>query len=377
MYGKALLFVILVVVGAVLPYLLADEKFVGSVSGVVSGDPTISSPESVNIAPPGTVTKPTTAGKPVTISSPSAKSKYDSRYASQATRNVSQPQYAARQTAQNRSAVQPPIGNRNTVPDPALLGPPTVNAYQNPSTFGSSVVGASVIGPSLGSRPLQAETTSLVGPRGIPLEHLLSFNVTPQWVSENWSRVTTRLAEVDLQGWRVPVSLEAPFDLIGSTTYYFDRQRHLQRIILHGFTSNPQPIVEMAQSRYRMQRIPSYQTEMYVHGNARGPLGGLRIGSSSVRKARGRSEVLLELNRDGSPFGVSYEFADELRNLQQGEISREPIPEAPIFPEYERLRTTSPRTVTTPARRGFSSWFGSRPQSSTQPQLRSLQRIGE
>ena len=141
MYGKALLFVILVVVGAVLPYLLADEKFVGSVSGVVSGDPTISSPESVNIASPGTVTKPTTAGKPVTISSPSAKSKYDSRYASQATRNGSQPQYAARQTAQNRSAVQPPIGNRNTVPDPALLGPSTVNAYQNPSTFGSSVLG--------------------------------------------------------------------------------------------------------------------------------------------------------------------------------------------------------------------------------------------
>jgi|GEM_PF-4349129 len=336
MYGKALLFVILVVVGAVLPYLLADEKFVGKLGDVISADPPVAS---ANDAIPGTVTKPTTAGKPVTIPGPSPKPNYDSLYASKS-------QYGTQRSTQNRrSTIQPPIGNRTSIPDPTLFGPTTVNPYQVPGA--ASVMGA--------SRSLPADTTSLVGPRGIPLEHLLSFNVTPNWVSENWSRVTTRLAETDLQGWRVPVSLEAPYELIGSTTYYFDRQRNVQRIILHGFTTNPQPFVELAQARYRMQRIPSYQSEIYVHGNSAGPLGGLRIGSTSVRKARGRSEVLLELNRESSPFGMSFEFADQLRNFQQESQVLEPIPKAPIFPEYETLRSTTPKPAK--KRRGGFGWL--------------------
>jgi hypothetical protein len=167
----------------------------------------------------------------------------------------------------------------------------------------------------------------LVGPRGVPIQHILSFEVTPEWLTDNWSRVTTGLPELDLTGWRVPVAFGAPYDLVGSATYYFDRQRRVQRILLHGFSTNPTELAQLATTRYQMQRIPNYLTEMYLHMQQGQPLGGLRIANSALRESKSRSEVLLELNRQGSSYGMSEEFAKLLERLYERDRQLDRMPD--------------------------------------------------
>ena len=85
---------------------------------------------------------------------------------------------------------------------------------------------------------------------------MLSFDITPEWVAGQWSRITTRLSDLDLNGWRVPIAMGAnPTDLAGSITYYFDPQRRLQRVIVHGYLTDPKELVHLATTRYGMQRI--------------------------------------------------------------------------------------------------------------------------
>ena len=44
----------------------------------------------------------------------------------------------------------------------------------------------------------------LCGPNATCVSHLLNFDITPAWVMNNWQRVSTRLADFDLEGLRVP-----------------------------------------------------------------------------------------------------------------------------------------------------------------------------
>jgi hypothetical protein len=150
------------------------------------------------------------------------------------------------------------------------------------------------------------------------LEQLLRFDATPEWVSRNWSRATTRLAELDLQGWRVPVTIGTnPEDLVGSITYYFDARDQLQRISVHGYTGDAAPILALATGRYQMQNFPSVRGDLYIGTMDGQPLGMLRIAPARVARSQaagGRFEVLMELNRTGSPYGLS----GECRRILQG-----------------------------------------------------------
>lgn len=313
MYGKALLFVVLVVVGAVLPYLLADQKFIGKVGALLpSQSSTANEPDAV-------AEKPTTAGKPITIAS----------------HKLAQP------------GIQPPVGNTQAFGDlsqsPLLQSPNEQSPYAgglaqgHPAAtqpIGLATGGLATVRPNgepyPTARPRTAspvEVSGLVGPRGIPIQHVLSFEVTPEWLTDNWTRVTTGLPELDLTGWRVPVAFASPYDFAGSATYYFDRQKRVQRILLHGFSSNPAELAQLATTRYQMQRIPNYLTEMYLHLDRGHPLGGLRIANSALRKTKSRSEILLELNRQGSTYGMSEEFAKLLERLHERDQQLDRMPE--------------------------------------------------
>ena len=86
------------------------------------------------------------------------------------------------------------------------------------------------------------------GPPGIALPDLLKFDITPAWLGQNWSRVTTCLTEPDWQGLRVPVVTGTePSDLAGTVTYSFNMQQQLERIHLYGLTGDVEPIVAFVQ----------------------------------------------------------------------------------------------------------------------------------
>ncbi|MEO8495680.1 MAG: DUF6690 family protein, partial [Planctomycetota bacterium] len=80
-----------------------------------------------------------------------------------------------------------------------------------------------------------SDTTSVLTGGIGELEHILQFNVTPEWIVQRWSRVSTIRSDTGLDGLRVALvtgtNLE---DVAGSLTYYFDKQRQLRRVTFDG-----------------------------------------------------------------------------------------------------------------------------------------------
>lgn len=168
----------------------------------------------------------------------------------------------------------------------------------------------------------------------LPLTHLLSFEVTPDWVRENWESVTNCAGELGLQGWRVAYFQASPeSDFAGSVTYYFDKERRVQRILLHGYSSDPSGIVQLATSHYQMRRIPGVESDLYVARLHDRPVGGLSIEFCRLLNAGDRDkqcEVLLELNRQRSEYGMSREFERLLNRNQKANKLLEPAPNLPF-----------------------------------------------
>lgn len=247
MYGKALFFVVLVVLGAVMPYILADEQWLADIEAKLASKPAA---EETKDSTDSTETnnQPTAL---VGINTPS----------------TSATNVASGQLARNPGTMPP-------------YSPPVARKQEHPRAIGPDV----------------------------PLEYLLTFQATPEWISENWPRVSTRLAAMQLQGWRVPVARKfAGRTFAGSLTYYFDHNRFVQRIVLHGYADDPAPFVAVATGRYRMRRLPSLAGDLYVATLKEQTVGALLVQHSSIshRTSERRCELMLELNREGSPYGTS------------------------------------------------------------------------
>ena len=105
-----------------------------------------------------------------------------------------------------------------------------------------------------GTLDLQSANRTIEGSGAQDLGEVLRFDGSPEWVMARWPRVTAGLAELELQGYRVPlVSGTSQDDLAGSLTYYFDKDRHTARIIFHGTTGDPRKLVSLVTSRYHFQ----------------------------------------------------------------------------------------------------------------------------
>jgi Family of unknown function (DUF6690) len=135
------------------------------------------------------------------------------------------------------------------------------------------------------------------------LGEVLRFDVTPQWVMARWPRVTASLAELDLQGYRVPlVTGTHPDDLAGSLTYYFDRQQHVTRIAFLGTTGDPRKIIGLVTTRYKFVRQQTTDPNLVLfqvkwNGKARSEM---RIRAAHVLRANQpltRYEVELAMSR--------------------------------------------------------------------------------
>ncbi len=135
------------------------------------------------------------------------------------------------------------------------------------------------------------------------LAQVLSFEVTPAWVLSQWPRVSTSLAEIDLQGYRVAlVSGTQIDDLAGSLTYYFDRDQRVTRITFRGATGDPRKLIAIAAGRYGFtQQVAQEPGELLydVRWNNR-PQSELRIRPMKIVRAedpRSRYSVDLLIQR--------------------------------------------------------------------------------
>jgi hypothetical protein len=133
-----------------------------------------------------------------------------------------------------------------------------------------------------------------------------NFDVTIDWVMHRWPRVSTGLAQVQLQGYRVPlVTGTAATDLAGSLTYYFNNHQQVGQITFHGVTGDASALMALLTSRYQFTRRLTNDPGMILYEAVDAnnqSAGQAKIRSSSVINAnqpRSRFAVDLTINRPG------------------------------------------------------------------------------
>ena len=146
------------------------------------------------------------------------------------------------------------------------------------------------------SKPIEGATA-------YDLSEVLQFDGTPAWVMSRWPRVSAGLAQLDLQGYRVPlVTGTGVDDLAGSLTYYFDKEQRVAFINFHGSTGDPRKLIGLVTSRYSFLKQPTDDPSLglyQVKWNGK-PLSELRIRPARVVRAdqpRARFEVDLAMKR--------------------------------------------------------------------------------
>lgn len=161
----------------------------------------------------------------------------------------------------------------------------------------------------------------LVGSPVADLGEVLRFDISPQWVMGRWSRVSTVLAEQDMEGLRVPlVSGTHLDDLAGSLTYYFDKQHRVRRIAFHGYTGDERKVAALVSQRYKLEPTQSLLAGLYLAKWNGAPTSALRVSLAPVVRADSpntRLEVMLEINRPDMNYGLSPEFKELLARDQQ------------------------------------------------------------
>jgi len=198
----------------------------------------------------------------------------------------------------------------------ALFGP--VAFYSAPewwSKITNAKPSADALGQSAGAGPAEPDANAalltgklpLRGLEGTPVDDLADvfrFDVTPGWVVARWPRVSTALAQLQLQGYRVPlVTGTARDDLAGALTYYFNPRQEMQRLTFHGTTGDARKLVHLVTTRYGLARRLTNAPGMFLYERI-GPDGEAKsflwIRPAAVVKASdplGRLEVALLLER--------------------------------------------------------------------------------
>lgn len=163
------------------------------------------------------------------------------------------------------------------------------------------------------ANPLNASTphTSLAQAPVQSLQEVLRFDVTPAWVTARFPRISTVLADMQLDGLRVPlVTGTTPNDVAGTLTYYFDRYKRLQRISLHGVVGDPTRLIAELQQAYQLQQEPSLGGGLYLMKWNGQPTSVMQIAPAPVIRADApysRFSAFIELNQPGLEYGLSQE----------------------------------------------------------------------
>ncbi len=200
----------------------------------------------------------------------------------------------------------------------ALLGPYLFfSASDHLSAARESIPGirsAGVLPGGVGGAPsdasfLEHDGTSKPLPPlgGLPVSdfaEVFRFDVSPRWIAERWPHVSTGLAQLQLNGHRVPlVTGTEESDLAGALTYYFSPRQRVERLVFHGTTGDPSKLVAFLNRHYRFVHRPVNDPGLFIYESVdrNGNFGGAaEIRSSWTIRADEplrRYQVKLQLER--------------------------------------------------------------------------------
>ncbi|HEV7283186.1 MAG TPA: DUF6690 family protein [Pirellulaceae bacterium] len=186
----------------------------------------------------------------------------------------------------------------------------------DPSSTGSLV--SSSGGPGMNAAYV---TPMRPGDGPMPFDQIVRFDLTPDLITQNWSRVTTTQSEHFLLGMRVAVVTGPEIsDLAGSMTYYFDDQDQLQRISLQGFTGDASRLIAHCEQGYKLEKQASLDAGMYVSLWNGMPTSVLHVARAPVIRAdspRTQYYVTLEINRPSAHMQLSPQASALLEKTHQ------------------------------------------------------------
>lgn len=162
----------------------------------------------------------------------------------------------------------------------------------------------------LGAIPQDPAAKPSLSGENIPdLREVIRFDINPDWVIARFSRVSTVLADLNLEGLRVPIvtGIKAD-DLAGTLTYYFDHSGKLQRVTIHGFTGDPTRFGETMVTHYGLQREPALEAGAFTKRWNGRPVHFMRLTHAPVvysDAVHNKYTVFLELNQPNLAYGIS------------------------------------------------------------------------
>ncbi len=167
------------------------------------------------------------------------------------------------------------------------------------------------IASKLGGVPQDGTAPSLVGSRVQDIREVLRFDISPDWVINRFSRVSTVLADLHLEALRVPIVTGTQADdMAGTLTYHFDRGHKLQRVTIHGFTGNPSRLVATMTQHYGLQKEPTLEAGVFTRRWNGHPVHFFRLTHAPVVYSDAihqKYTVFLELNQPDLAYGISPE----------------------------------------------------------------------
>ena len=234
--------------------------------------------------------------------------------------------YLLYETDAGRVARQTASGLVSNAPNPPSLSiDPVTGTYVGPA----SVVGKSTTDlwnyttgvPTLEQLQNANPNQPIAGHPIHDLREVIRFDITPGWVAQNFGRVSTVLADVQLDGLRVPlVTGTNGSDLAATVTYYFDHQQQLRRINLQGLTGDPSAIATLMQQYYHLKSEASLGGHLYTTRWNNRITSMLHVAPVPIMYAtaeHSRYTVFLELNQPALPYGLSYEAGQILQTGHQ------------------------------------------------------------
>lgn len=177
------------------------------------------------------------------------------------------------------------------------------------TTYDGEPVVQPVVVPAEQPGMAEDSVVPLTGPKVDHLSEIFNFEITPPWITNRWSRVSTHLADLQLSGMRVAlVTGTRTDDLSGALTYYFDAKGRLQRITFQGTTGDDSRLVQLLTDELDFSKRPNVNEAVYVRESYSRPTGVCRIRSAPVlwsTAANSRYQVELEISRSDWSSGLS------------------------------------------------------------------------
>ena len=143
-------------------------------------------------------------------------------------------------------------------------------------------------------------------------QEIFRFDITQNWVTTRWSRVSTVAGEPGLHGLRVAlVTGTNSWDLHGSLTYYFDQRQRVQRIAFRGWTGDASRLLQLLTGQYQFQAQSTNLAGFYQAKSWSKTTGGILLKHPPVISADHplqKLAMVLEINNPASSFELSNEF---------------------------------------------------------------------